>query len=309
MTPPYPFPEVIDSSFLADFRACGQRGNLKYIQHWKPISEGIDLIAGKAFAAGLETTRRLYYVEGLKDDPDACIAEGLITAIQAYGDAVCPDDSPKTLERVLGALVFYFDSYPLATDHAKPAFIGDRHGIEFSFAEPLPFLHPVTGNPIVYAGRADMIADFADGLYVVDEKTTKQLGPTWVQKWDLRSQFTGYVWAARRVGIPVTGVIVRGVSFLKTRFDTAQAITSRAEWEIDRWLHEVVKNLQSLHRQWSTGDWDFNLDNACNDYNGCTFKNICRAREPDSWLPMYFEQRRWDPLTRLETPLHEVKAA
>ena len=184
-----------------------------------------------------------------------------------------------------------------------------KRAIEFSFAEPLPFNHPVTGNPILYTGRTDLIAEFAGGNYVVDEKTTSSLGASWPRQWEMRSQFTGYNWAARRAGIKTAGTIIRGVSILKTKYDTMQVITNRADWEIDRWLEQVVRDLTRMQQCWESGWWDFALDGACTEYGGCPFVAVCKSPNPDQWLETYFEQRVWDPLARRELTVEEYNAS
>src|SRR6185369_2335892 len=214
-----PFPEVIDSSMIATFRSCPRKFELTYMQHWKPKTESIHLVAGKAFAAGLEETRRAYFIEG--NDPEAALVRGGRALLASYGDTRCPDDSAKSPERMLGALVFYFQRYGLETEAATPITLpGGIRGIEFSFAEPLSIHHPETGNPIIYSGRSDQIVDFADGVYIEDDKTASQLGSSWSKQWDLRSQFTGYSWAAKygAMKLNVAGVLVRGVSILKTKY-------------------------------------------------------------------------------------------
>jgi hypothetical protein len=203
-----------------------------------------------------------------------------------------------------GALEFYFQTWKLDTDAATPTIMpSGKRAIEFSFAQPLPVLHPVTGNPLIYAGRSDMICDFAQGTFIEDDKTATQLGATWGKQWELRSQFTGYCWASQMAGLPVNGVLVRGVSILKTKYDSAQAITYRSQWEIDRWLDQTIRDLGRMAQAWREGYWGWNLGDACSSYGGCPFNQICKSNDPKSWLPMYFERRRWDPLERTETPL------
>ncbi len=69
---------------------------------------------------------------------------------------------------------------------------------------------------------------------------------------DLRSQFTGYAWGCRESGEPVNGVLVRGVSILKTKFDTLQAVSYRPEWQIDRWYTEMLEWVESAVRMWKS---------------------------------------------------------
>jgi hypothetical protein len=207
-----------------------------------------------------------------------------------------------------GALEFYFEQYPLGADGCNPVKFPDgRSAIEFSFAEPLEIAHPQDGNPILYTGRCDMIAEFAGGVYAVDEKTTSSLGASWAKQWEMRSQFTGYQWAANRAGLNVQGTLVRGVSILKTKYDTQQAITYRSAHEVARWYDQVHRDIRRMIEAWRSGVWDFNLDHSCAEYGGCSMVQICKANNPNEWLPMYFEQRVWDPLLRKEMSVEEYE--
>jgi hypothetical protein len=296
------FPQVIDSTMLAAFRSCPQKMYRMYVEHWKPQGESIHLVAGAAFARGLEVARHKFYAEGCSSDE--AIGLGLEGLMLAYGDFQAPEGSAKSLDRMCGALEFYFDRYPLETDTAKPLVLpSGKRAIEFSFATPIEFPHPVSGDPIIYAGRSDMIVTFAEGIYVEDDKTASQLGASWSKQWDLRSQFTGYCWSARQAGLEVNGVLVRGVSILKTKYDTLQAITYRSAWEIDRWYDQVIRDLGRMQGCWERGVWDYNLDHACTEFGGCALTAVCKSPTPKSWLPMYFERRRWDPLERVEEVL------
>lgn len=302
------FPHAVDSTMMAAFRSCPQKMFRTYIQHWKPKSESVHLVAGGAFAAGIEAARRAFFAEGRRSDEAE--AAGLKALILHYGDFECPADSAKSLERTCGALEYYFQKYPLGADGMKPVTLASgKHGIELSFAEPLPFNHPVTGDPILYTGRADMIAEFAGGVYVVDEKTTSSLGASWSRQWEMRAQFTGYSWACQAIGIHPAGTIIRGVSILKTKYDTQQVITTRTNYEIDRWLQQTVRDLARLQAMWEAGWYDYALDGACGEYGGCSMTQICKSNDPETWLPMQFVQRVWDPLQRREMTVEEFEAS
>ena len=301
MTRPY-FPVAIDSTMLGSFRSCPQKAFRQYVQHWKPAAESVHLVAGGAFAEGIEVARRAYYER--KASVSDSVAEGLMALVTKYGDFECPADSAKSLERTAGALEFYFQNYPLDGSHAIPvSFSNGQSGIEFSFAVPLPINHPVTGDPLLYTGRSDMIAESYGGIYIYDEKTTSSLGPSWAKQWDMRSQFTGYCWAARHYGIEAAGVVVRGVSILKTKYDTQEVMTYRSPYEVDRWLDQTCRDIQRMIRCWEEGYWDFNLDHACSEYGGCALQTVCKSNDPETWLNQYFTQRVWNPLAREEQSL------
>lgn len=302
MTKPL-FPPTVDSTLLSTFRSCPRKFYLQYIQHWKPMGESVHLIAGGAFASGIEAARVAFYIEG--KSPEDSEAIGIRAMMEHYGDFEPPPGSSKTPERMAGAMEFYFDHYPLGRDGAEPIKIGGSSGIELSFARPLDFLHPTSSDPVLYTGRSDMVAHFAGQIYIFDEKTTSQLGASWARQWDLRSQFTGYQWGCQDFGIKAAGTIIRGVSILKTKYDTLQAITYRGDWEIERWLEQVHRDLSRMYQCWKQDYWDYCLDHACNEYGGCPFTQICKSNDPDSWLPMYFERRVWDPLQRKELSVEE----
>lgn len=307
MTKPM-FPHAVDSTMLATFRSCPQKFYRQYMQHWKPKAESVHLVAGGAFASGIEVARRSFYEQGASREEAE--AAGLHALLTHYGDFECPSDSAKSPERMAGALEFYFTNYPLGDDGMDPVrFANGKRGIEFSFATPLPITHPVSGDPILYTGRADMIAEFANGVYVVDEKTTSSLGATWSKQWEMRAQFTGYSWACKEMGLDPAGTIIRGVSILKTKYDTQQAITYRGQHEIDRWLEQTVRDIKRMQAMWTDNWYDYALDHACAEYGGCSMQRICKSTDPDTWLPMYFEQRVWDPLLRQEMSLAEYEAS
>lgn len=298
------FPHVVDSTMISTAKSCLQKVYRMYLQHWKPGEDSVHLIAGGAFAHGLEAARRAFYID--KASTDDAQAIGLGALLEKYGTYEAPEDSPKNWIRIAGALEFYFAMYPLGGDGATPHIFGSTHGIEFSFAEPLDVLHPVTGDPILFAGRADMVADAFGGLFLYDEKTASQLGPSWLKQWEHRSQFTAYCWGLRGHGFRPTGVVVRGVSILKYDYGTAQAITYRSDYEVERWKFETEAIVTRMIEAWRAGYWNYNLDHACGEYGGCAFQRPCKSPDPERWLERDFRKRPWNPLTRVESPLEII---
>lgn len=295
------FPEVLDATMLASYR-CPRRFFYAHVHRYgSPGGKSIHLIAGGAYAKGLEVARLAYMND---KDPGECLLLGIDALIREYGDAQ-PGETSKSLDRMVGALEFYFDQYPLNTDPARIAVIAGSPAVEWSFALPLPFNHPVSGNPLLYTGRTDALMDFAGGLYGLDDKTTSQLGTSWPKQWTLRSQFTGYAWAARELGIPLAGTLVRGVSILKTKYDTAQAIVNQPPWKIDQWVGHRDTVIHHMLHDWrnltSGAQPEAALDETCNEYGGCMFKQVCEVPPTvrDSWLATNYEEVIWNPLAKL----------
>lgn len=297
-----PFPSVIDASLMSAFRACPRKCYLEYFEHWKPKLPNVHLHAGGAYAHGMEAARRAYFIDKLP--PDESIARGMKALLEFYGSFECPSDSAKSLERMLGALEYYFFAYPLEKEEAVPSLIAPgRVGIEFSFAEPLPIKHPETGDPLIYCGRMDAVVDFAGARYILDDKTTSSLGASWPRQWNLRAQFSGYAWGCQQAGIPVQGALIRGISILKTRYDTLQALTYRPQWLIDQWYEQLLRDIKRMIVAWEENYWDANFDESCNAFGSCVFTKPCMSQDPQPWLETDFERRQWSPITRLETRL------
>lgn len=300
------FPQVVDSTIIDAFRSCPQKAFREYVQHWKTKGSSIHLHAGAAYASGIEAGRKAFYIDGKSLADSERI--GLDVLGEHYGDFECPTSCAKTKERMMGALDFYFANYPMDTDQAQPSVIHGKTAIEFSFAEPLPVLHPITGEPLIFSGRADSIMDFAGGRYLEDDKTTSQLGASWSRNWEMRGQFSGYAWAARNNDIKVNGVLIRGVSILKTKYDTQQVLTYRSDYEIDRWFEQTVRDANRMVAAWHEGYWDYNLGEACTNYGGCKFMDACKSHEPDQWIINEFAQKVWCPDTREELSLDQYLA-
>jgi hypothetical protein len=291
---------------IAAFRACPQKFNLEYLQHWRPKMPNVHLHAGKAFAEGMEVGRKAFYDEGLPEDE--AIAKGFGALLKAYGDFECPEDSPKSADRMAAAYEYTMSQYRMGDPSvARPITLpSGKRAIEFSFTEPTDYVHPETGQPVLFCGRFDSIVNFGGGVFGEDDKTTSSLGASWSKQWDLRSQFTAYCWGAQKGGLPLQGFLVRGTAILKTKFDTQQAITYRPDWMVQRWYEQLLRDLARMEASWRSGLWDYNLDESCNSFGGCIFKKICLSKEPEVWLEQGFERRRWDPVNRLEIPIVEA---
>lgn len=291
-----PFPLVWDNTMRADFVTCPRMFFYEFMHHLVPDRPSVDLHCGGVFASALETTRKVFY--GQRLSADHALAAGAKRLILEWGD-FDPGDSVKTLESTMSAFHHYFNRWPLATDYLQPLTTPDGEPmVEFNFAQPIPEVrHPETGEPIIYCGRFDMVAKHTqlDLQVGVDEKTTKQLGATWPNKWTMRSQFTGYIWGANKHKIPLQGFVVRGLSFLKRSHGDAECLVYRPDWHIDMWYKQLVRDLERAKRCWEDNYWDFDLNESCSHYGGCSYLRLCDSPTPDDWTS-YYRERVWEPL-------------
>lgn len=303
------FPTVIDNSMCQDFRLCEMRWFYKHCRKLALLDENVHLVAGGAYARGLEVTRRRYFDDGW--DMRTALRAGMRAAIIAYGPFEPHGrTAAKNIWRVLSAMEHHFTAWPInerIIPYKPPG--ASRHAIEFSFAEPIPGVeNPDNGDPLVYSGKCDYIGiDVNAGLIgPVDDKTTSALGDYWLNRWDLSSQMLGYIWAARRAEYDAWCAFIRGVSILKTKHGDADARTYAtprllAVWEKN--LTKTVTRMIACYNEWKAKDphpFQMSMGGACNDFGGCGFKVLCESDDPEVWIPVHFTVNRWNPLESRE---------
>lgn len=258
----------ISSSTLAALKSCPHKFNLVYMKGAQDERGAPPLQAGAAFAAGVQAVLQA-------NGAASALAFGIQALLKELPDTFEPPRDPATL---CEALVAYFDTW--GSDGYRVV------GSEFTFAWPLPVNDP-WGNPWIFEGRLDSIVEGPDGMWIRDEKTTTQLGPSWPQRWPLRSQFFAYMWGMRQAGFPIQGVIVRGVGLY--RVQPPQCVESRVLYSpfmVERWLSNTIEWLKNLNRYIETGVFPMAMDDACTSYGGCPFRDSCLAKNPDEWLTL-----------------------
>lgn len=298
------FPSAIDNTMREAFFACPTKWWRSFAQNLAPIQPSVHLHAGAAFASGLEVTRKTYYANG-RASPEEALYAGTKALVAAYGNFIPPETGSgavKTCSRMVEALEAYFDRFPLTTETLVPDLTINGPTVEFTFSIPLPgYTNPDTGDPILYAGRFDMLAKRGGSYYIVDEKTTTSLGVTWASQWDLASQLSGYCWAARQYGFPVVGAVIRGVGLLKTETKFIEVPVFRPEFQIDRWYEQLQRDISRMIAQYiefkqDSVPFDMALGHSCSNYGGCPFRILCQSNEPDNWIDGRYTVRTWDPL-------------
>ena len=301
------FPRVIDSTMRTEFVSCEQQFFQAFIMKRTPKGGSVHLTAGAAYAKGLEVIRTLVYGPEKLSVRDALV-EALPHVWAEYGDFPVPEGyEHKSPNAVMRALVAYFDRYSPDRDHLRPVIKSDgMPAVEFTFTFPLQIEHPDTKEPLLYAGRFDMLGIYNDLLWVVDDKTASSLGSHWDRQWALRGQLTGYCFAAQNYGYPTVGAIVRGTSFLKTgAFGFSEPIEYRPDWQLERWWVQLHRDVARMIACWQDkteehpyGYWGYNLAEACTSFGGCPFVGLCTKSNPEEWAKSDYEFRDWSPLDK-----------
>lgn len=296
------FPTVLTSSTRTLFSACPAKFfNSVILGLQLKKGESVHLTAGGAYADGLKALRQSFYKDG---DYDKAIVAGLIALIRKYGNYIPSEKETKTLDRVVAAYVEYLVRHPPATDHLRPVDRFLNAPVEFSFAFEIPGCrHPVTGDPMLFAGTLDQLVEWNSLYFIYDDKTTKAMGPMWHKQWELRSQFTGYIYGLKdsvpEIADKLAGAIVRGMAILKEECKTQEVITYRPEWMIDRWKRRLVYDTQRMIQCWNEDYWPNQGEESgqCVSYGACPFHTLCSAKYPESYIDVEFEVVRKDPVS------------
>jgi len=163
------------------------------------------------------------------------------------------------------------------------------------------------GEDVNFIGRIDKIIEWNNSLWVVDHKTTSGIGPSSTKMAEPNAQFTGYVWAARKLGHAVCGIILDMLS-------TAQGLLSassrsrltpllrydsyRSDDMLKEWEEEFTRNIAHLRDCELSGQWPASgmFNGACVYYGECPFRKVCcEDREHrEKYLALDYDIDFWD---------------
>lgn len=308
------FPLVIDSTMLMDIDRCSISGFYRYILHLNS-PESTDLIAGGAFAKGLEIARKAFYNDG--HSQNHAVMLGAEALAESYGDHIPFSTSMKTKDVMIYVLEEYFQEYPMAVDHLQPLELVDGTlAIEYRMSEELPIRHPVLGIPLTLVGRADMLGTYHGSNYVADEKTTgKAFTKTWGDQWHTRGQFSTYPYLLAKAGVPVAGALIRGVAIQKTKLTFQEIVSTRSVWQIDIWGKQMLKKIQAFADAYAS--WVKSGDHPALHFNGvwndgcvpygkpCQFQGLCRSDKEYKYIEGEHSQNIWLPHLHERIPLQD----
>jgi hypothetical protein len=298
----FSFPLHIDSTMLATFKACPRKFYYQFQRHLARDAKNIHLVAGSAFAAGLEAARRYLFRSDasnnrLDSEQSSDYLEAAFVAFsREWGTFDLKLDHTKSFINTFYALETYLHYHHPLLDPIQPIFANDAPQVEFSFAIPLPLCHP-SGDQLLYCGRFDMLGVWESLPVIVDEKTTSALGESWRRQWDLRGQFLGYCWACQQLGIPVRTAVARGTAILKTKVNFLTVPVTFPQYLIDRWHEDMLYTIQMMLATYKNGYYSTNFGDSCNAYGGCAYSLLCQAKDPEEWIPYNYTERVWNPLS------------
>jgi hypothetical protein len=316
---------ILDNFSMSMFQTCPAKWLLRIKQGWQPLRSSAALNAGQVLHKGLEVW---YATQGVLT-PGERIRDG-IKAMQEVWPVEMPADDFRTLEKVTDTFLKYIQRYP--TENWK--IVGAENGapmVEVNFTIPTGMyldtcpdcLYDNCGRRLVgtakdkellengicpqcgghlesieYGGIFDLLVEQSGYVYVVDHKTTTQMGQYYFNQYKPNNQMTGYCWAGEQLsGRKVGGAIINAIGWFKvgaTKFERHH--TGRSRPDISMWLENVRQVANQMKRAEVLGEYPMNT-NACTMYGRCEFHQVHTLDSPElqqKALETYYQIKHWD---------------
>jgi len=143
------------------------------------------------------------------------------------------------------------------------------------------------------------VASFGPVLYVLEHKTTSELGSLFFRQFETSNQVTGYCWALGKLSSKrVAGAIINALCTTKSgniKFD--RATTNRAENDFHTWQRHIQIEVGQMAQTIRLGVFPHRTEHCLTKYGLCAYHGVCTlstSEEQDRALEAFYEQRPWD---------------
>lgn len=306
-----PTPITLDNTQLSAFMRCPRYYYYAHVEHLAPARLPEPLGFGLALARGQEVwhaerARGAEFLPALrKAIREACIVARDLEwapedAENAHASPWLFSSSTRSLETLLRTLVWYADRYREDAFRVLVAPHTNKPAVELSFSLDL-------SPSLVFCGHMDRVGEFGGSVLVGECKhTTGNIGSFYFGSFQHDAQTTGYVWAAKALGLPAVGVVLDAsqvaVSFSRFHRDLIYKSAAQLQSWYDT-IREVGYEIAYTRDVLSLGtplDRSFRKNySACYARGPCPYLPLCSAPSEDirrAEVATSFTHRHWDPL-------------
>lgn len=310
----------IDNTALKLFQACPLKYKTRMVDHWTSRYKSGALGYGGAVHEGLKA-----WYQG---ELDGLTVLQRVEAAQAAIDISWPADHPiddyRTKSKAMELMAKYIQEYTLESfkvlmvevpfsyeigryilhcyecgRESVPLQYEDRtivHTNKCSFCKsPL--------EPIEYGGIFDTLVQYGSGsmstIYILEHKTTSQLGGLYFHQYHLDNQITGYTFGAQgATGKLVGGAIVNALCTTSSgKISFKREIIGRTAADLERWRDDVAATCNEIKRCERNGHWRITSDHCMNKYGLCEYQSVHVLSNPDEQrrrLEVDYIREEWD---------------
>lgn len=296
----------IDNFALTMHQTCPTKHDFRMRSGWTTRYKSAALWFGGVMHAGFAEWYRTH-------DLDLAL-EAIDKAANA--EVYTPGDDYRTLQKAKDVMRDYVREYP--DEPWKVLDLGNRKFVEEHFTLMTGYFLPCEDHffetidkptedrcfcgkdrePLEYGGIFDGIIEFSGSLYVLEHKTTSQLGSYYFNQFKPNNQVSGYVWAASLMsGVQIDGALINAIGAYKvgaTKF--ARTITSRNAFEIEESMLNVYRECCNIKLHEMAGHWPKRTQ-SCTLYGLCEFHSVCSINAPEHRqrrLEQDYVKSHWD---------------
>lgn len=287
----------VSASKKACWNECFKKYFFRYIEGLRPKKISSALRSGSAIHAGIEHLLQNIGKPWNQDDIFEVMTKGFLR-----DGAILSDEDMIELMKAIEAVESWFHHDPLGVLDPKPNIALVRTEGEFCVS-------------VGYARRAvgfyDALIEINHELWLIEHKTTSRLDAKYYQNLLRDEQASMYIYAARKEGFEVQGVlynIIQKPSLRLKKNETSEEFIKRIrEWygEENRFkVHRVLRNsnqmaeferdlvatMADMRRVERSGNF-YRSPSVCNSsYFGCEFESICLEDTPEAREGLYTER-------------------
>lgn len=168
----------------------------------------------------------------------------------------------------------------------------------------------IGNTTIVYTGRLDLgIREAGRGIFVLDFKTTSQLGDSFWEDASVMEAQRGYCYALKEcLGEEPTGYIIRAIAIRPpTRTGTSIEFKQQTFYtkvpggQLDEWKSNMLMQVEEWLWHCSRNKYPFHHKHCIAKYGKCEFFNVCNgpaASRESSLMSSDFKSNDWSPMYR-----------
>lgn len=296
----------VSASKLACWKECKRKYFFRYIENLRPQKTGTALRVGSAVHAGIEYLLQNIGKPWDRDKVFESMILGFTEGINLISDVVSyiPPEDMIELMKAVEAVESWFHYDPLGVLDPKPNIALIRTEGEFC----------VNAG---YARRAigfyDALIEINHELWLIEHKTTSRLDAKYFQNLLRDEQASMYIYAARKEGFEVQGVLYNIIQkpLLRLRKNeiSEDFIKRIREWyaEENRFVpHRVLRNsnqmaeferdlvatMADMRRAERSGNF-YRSPSVCKgSFFGCEFESICLEDTPEAREGLFTERSK-----------------
>lgn len=289
----------INSSSLGILQTCARKAQYTLHEKWRALSGSPPLVYGSAIHKALEVfyshPARERSIPDNFDEVANNMAEGhlspephfLYDAIKAFIEVAEPlrmltFNDKRSIQSGVWVLSNYFktylhDTYVIHTDENGPL-------VERTFSVPF---YDDSALSIELFGTIDFVLrnEVTGEILCGDHKTSSQMGNDFLNRIKPNHQYTGYLYGAHKaLGITSENFMVNGIQ-VKAKPMTSRGgpptftrqITRRTEQDFEEFKQSVLWAVRSYLSWEYTGTWPIGNVDACSQWGGCSYLDVCSS--------------------------------